>query len=66
MVFIRDLVQKALEIGYLSIEAENQLRQLLSNKYDLDDLNAFLTLQQAVADGNVMQESRERFIRTAG
>jgi hypothetical protein len=39
--------------------AENQLRQLLTTKYDREDLKAFMTLQQAVIDGRVKQESRE-------
>jgi hypothetical protein len=60
MVQIREVVQNALQIGYLSIEAENQLRQLLSTDYDVEEMNAFLTLQQAVMDGQVKQESRER------
>lgn len=60
MVLIRDIVQQVLKTHYLSIDAENQLRQLLGTKYDLEDLNAFLTLQQAVIDGTVKQEARER------
>jgi hypothetical protein len=60
MVLIRDVVQQVLKTHYLSIEAENQLRQLLGTKYELEDLNAFLTLQQAVIDGTVKQEARER------
>ncbi|MCL1473537.1 hypothetical protein [Argonema antarcticum] len=59
MILIRDVVQQAIETGYLTVEAENELRQLLSSKYDLEDLNAFLTLQQAAMSGYVKQESRE-------
>jgi hypothetical protein len=59
MVLIRDIVQQALMTGYLSVEAEEQLRQLLRAKYDLEDLNAFMTLQQAAMAGCVRQESRE-------
>ncbi len=58
MVLIRDIVQQALATGYLSIAAENQLRQLLKAKYDVEDFNAFMTLQQAVISGRVRQESR--------
>jgi hypothetical protein len=61
MAQIREVVQQVLQTGYLTIEAENQLRQLLSCKYDTEDLNAFLALQQAALDGYVKQESRERF-----
>jgi hypothetical protein len=56
----RDVVQKALSTGYLTVEAENQLRQLLSTPYDLEDFNAFMTLQEAAMTGRVKQESRER------
>lgn len=59
MVLIRDIVQQALATGYLSIAAENQLRQLLKAKYDVEDFNAFMTLQQAVISGRVRQESRQ-------
>ncbi|HAZ48008.1 MAG TPA: hypothetical protein DDW76_00295 [Cyanobacteria bacterium UBA11369] len=59
MILIREVVQQVLNTGYLSIEAENQLRQLLSTKYDMEDLNAFLSLQQAASEGRVKQESRE-------
>lgn len=60
MALIRELVQKALKTGYLTIEAEEQLRQLLTTQYDLEDLNAFMTLQEAAMAGIVKQESRER------
>lgn len=60
MVLIREIVQQALNTGYLTVQAEEQLRQLLSKKYGLEDLNAFLTLQQAAMAGLVKQESRKR------
>jgi hypothetical protein len=60
MALIRDVVQKALKTGYLTIEAEDQLRVLLTTRYDLEDLNAFMTLQEAAMFGQVKQESRER------
>ncbi|KOP25272.1 hypothetical protein ACE1AT_09950 [Pelatocladus sp. BLCC-F211] len=60
MIRIKDVVQKALSTGYLTIEAENQLRQLLSTQYDLEDFNAFMSLQEAAMTGKVKQESRER------
>ena len=60
MVLIRDLAQLALTQGYLTIEAENQLRRMLTTtKYDLEDFNAFMTLQLAAMSGGVKQESRE-------
>ncbi|RAM49770.1 hypothetical protein BLD44_024850 [Mastigocladus laminosus UU774] len=60
MIRIKDVVQKALSTGYLTVEAENQLRQLLTTQYDLEDFNAFMSLQEAAMTGKVKQESRER------
>lgn len=60
MTLIRKLVEQALATGYLSVEAEAQLRQLLQKtKYGKEDLNAFMQLQQAAMSGQVKQESRE-------
>lgn len=59
MITIREIVQQTLEIGYLTIDAEEQLRQLLTTKYDREDLAAFMRLQQAAMSGRVKQESRE-------
>ncbi|MBW4546290.1 MAG: hypothetical protein KME25_17870 [Symplocastrum torsivum CPER-KK1] len=57
---ILEIVQQALATGYLTVEAENRLRLLLqTTKYGLDDLNAFMTLQQSAMAGLVKQESRE-------
>ncbi|QLE57789.1 hypothetical protein [Nostoc sp. TCL26-01] len=60
MTRIRDVVQQAITTGYLTVDAENQLRRLLTTHYDLDDLNAFMSLQEAAMNGRVKQESRER------
>jgi hypothetical protein len=59
---IRDVVQQALATSYLTVEAENQLRHLLTTSYDLEDLNAFMALQEAAMNGKVKQESRERVL----
>lgn len=57
---ICEIVQQTLNTGYLSIEAENQLRLLLqTTKYQLEDLKAFMQLQQSAMTGAVIQESRE-------
>ena len=58
IMLIREIVQQALTTRYLTREAENQLRQLLRSKYDSQDLQAFMTLQNAVMEGQVQQESR--------
>ncbi len=60
MTRIRDVVQQALATGYLSVEAENQLRRLLSTQYESEDFSAFVVLQDAAMNGKVKQESRER------
>lgn len=59
MSSIREIVQKSLTAGFLTIEAEEQLRRLLKTKYDWEDLDAFTLLQRAVMDGEVKQESRQ-------
>ncbi len=56
---IREIVQQALITGYLTLEAEDQLRQLLLTKYDWEDFKAFIRLQQEAMEGRVRQESRE-------
>ncbi len=60
MTRIRDVVQQTLTTGYLTLEAENQLRKLLAVHYDLEDFNAFMRLQEAAVMGKVKQESREQ------
>lgn len=59
MVLIRDVVKEVLGTGYLTLAEENQLRSLLKTKYDIEDLNAFKTLQEAAMDGLIQQESRQ-------
>ena len=56
---IRELVSQALKTGYLTIEAEEKLRIMLKGKYELEDFEAFIDLQQAAMLGLVRQESRE-------
>ncbi|HEY9696088.1 MAG TPA: hypothetical protein V6D10_02420 [Trichocoleus sp.] len=59
-MLIRELVQQVLNTGYLSVTAEEELRSLLQNKYEPEDLSAFMQLQRAAMEGRVRQESRER------
>ncbi len=61
MKLIREVVKQALTTGYLTLEAEEKLKAMLKNKYDLEDLEAFIDLQQATMVGMVKQESREIF-----
>lgn len=55
---ISDVVQQALTTGWLTLEAEDQLRSLLRHHYGYDDLCAFMSLQSAAMTGTVKQESR--------
>ena len=59
MGLIREIVGQAINTGYLSLEAEDKLRKMLKNKYELEDLEAFIDLQRAARTGLVKQESRE-------
>ncbi len=56
---IQEIVQHALNTGYLTVEAEDQLRQLLLTKYDWEDFRAFICLQKEAMEGQVRQQSRE-------
>lgn len=60
MMVIREVVQQALSTGYLTLEAEKQMQQIFTTaRYDLEDLNAFMSLQLAAMAGRVRQESLE-------
>ncbi|KKD39860.1 hypothetical protein [Limnoraphis robusta] len=60
MSCIHDVVNHALSTGYLSLEAEERLRQLLqTTRYGVEEMNAFVNLQLAAMAGQVRQESRE-------
>ena len=62
MATIHQLVQKTLEQGYLTIDVEQQLRHLAKNtKYGHEDFDALVTLQLAAKDGQIQQESREKY-----
>jgi hypothetical protein len=58
MILIREVVQQALSTGFLTVEAEELLREMLRGKYGSEDLKAFMSLQQAAMSGQVTQESR--------
>ncbi|NEP12848.1 MAG: hypothetical protein F6K14_22125 [Symploca sp. SIO2C1] len=59
MLLIRNVVQQAISTGYLTVEAEEQLRKLLAQKNAPEDLKAFMVLQEAAMMGQVKQQSRE-------
>ncbi len=57
---ISEVVKQAIAAGYLTLEAENEMEQIFSSaKCDLEDLNAFMSLQLAAMAGRVRQESLE-------
>jgi hypothetical protein len=51
------LVHEALELGYLSIEAEKQLQQLCCVQLGLEDDLDILLLRQAIAFGHVKRQA---------
>lgn len=56
---ICEIVHQVLQTGYLTIEAEEDLRRLFTVRYDLEDIEALTRLQQAAMSGQVKQQSRE-------
>lgn len=60
MSLISKIVRQALATGYLTVDAEEQLRhQLQMTKYGLEDFEAFITLQTEVMEGRVKQQTWE-------
>lgn len=59
MSSIREIVQDALSQKFLSVDAEDGLRELLGSKYGYEDFEAFMNLQRAFLKGQLTQESRE-------
>ncbi|GAB4385178.1 MAG: hypothetical protein Kow00121_49740 [Elainellaceae cyanobacterium] len=56
---ITRLVQSAFQTGYLSVESEGLIRQVLSiRSYQPADLDALRKLQRAVYTGQVKREAR--------
>jgi len=56
MVLIREVVEQAINAGYLTRESENQMREIFATtKCDLEDLDAFMSLQLAARAGRVKQ-----------
>ncbi|HEY9669232.1 MAG TPA: hypothetical protein V6C91_20640 [Coleofasciculaceae cyanobacterium] len=59
MSTIREIVYQVLQSGYLTLEAEEKMRQMFAVRYDLADIEALTRLQQATKSGLVKQQSRE-------
>lgn len=56
---IYQLVNETLKIGYLSLETENQIQQLFAICLNRDDIEALITLQQAISLGYVKREAHQ-------
>ncbi len=57
---ICEVIEHSLKTGYLTQDAEEELRQLLqTTKYGVSELNAFAQFQYAAMQGEVRQQSRE-------
>jgi hypothetical protein len=55
---IRTLVESAFQTGYLSVESEGLLHQVLASKcYQPDDLLALAALYDAVRTGQIKREA---------
>ncbi|MGL5059549.1 MAG: hypothetical protein ACRC62_06165 [Microcoleus sp.] len=60
MSVISTIVRQAMATGYLTVDAEEQLRKLLqTTKYGLEDFEAFISLQTEVMEGRVKQQAWE-------
>lgn len=60
MISIQTIVQQAIQTGCLSIQAEQQLRQLLhQTQCGAAELWAFTSLQAAMMEGTITQQSRQ-------
>ncbi|MBD1923700.1 hypothetical protein H6F77_21890 [Microcoleus sp. FACHB-831] len=59
MTVVREIVLKALKTGYLTVEAEEKLRQQFTKQHSLADIDALARLQWAAMNGLLTQESRQ-------
>jgi len=59
MSMISEIVEQVIQSGYLTLETEEELKQLFAGRYDIEDIDALIQLQQAAKSGQVKQESRE-------
>ncbi|NEP12983.1 MAG: hypothetical protein F6K14_22815 [Symploca sp. SIO2C1] len=59
MSMISEIVNQVIQNGYLTLETEEQLKELFAVRYDIEDIDALIQLQQATKSGQVKQQSRE-------
>ncbi len=58
MIMIRTLIASAFQTGYLSVESEGLLHQVLATKcYQSDDLKALDNLCEAIRTGKIKREA---------
>ncbi|MCT7952534.1 hypothetical protein NG798_22315 [Ancylothrix sp. C2] len=56
---IRKLVRQVMKTGYLSLDTEQQIKHLFHVHCNIDDLDALVTLQNAVTAGHVKREATQ-------
>ncbi|HEY9848618.1 MAG TPA: hypothetical protein V6D28_04105 [Leptolyngbyaceae cyanobacterium] len=62
---IRSLVKSAFQTGCLSVASEGLIGQVLANKgYQSADLDALVTLYNALNSGQIQREARGSFTRS--
>lgn len=60
-MMIRTLVQSALQTGYLSVESEGLIRQVLTIRgYKSTDMEALQQLYEALKAGTIQREAQNR------
>lgn len=60
-MMIRTLVQSALQTGYLSVESEGLIRQVLAIRgYKSTDMEALQQLYEALKTGTIRREAQNR------
>jgi metal-dependent amidase/aminoacylase/carboxypeptidase family protein len=56
MILIKEVVQQALNNGYLSKTAQKQIDAILQTDYDSEDIDSLIILRRAIVAGTVRQE----------
>lgn len=59
MSIISEIVDRVLKSGYLTTEAEEQMRLIFTLRHNLEDIEALTRLQKAASSGRIKQQSRQ-------
>ncbi|MGB7440628.1 MAG: hypothetical protein WA919_06140 [Coleofasciculaceae cyanobacterium] len=59
MSVLHKIVNQVLKSGYLTVEAEEQVRALFASSSNVEDIEALVSLQKATSSGRVRQQSQE-------